>query len=135
MIKRFKELWFGIAFGIGAIFIDAAMHATMSGSTFLEELFSARPEMLFYRALFLSFGLSLGWMIWLNNRKEREFRDLKNAFDSLRSEMAPVLVMSYSRLLLLLGNTEVATLPPEATRLLGEIQADVRRLKDLVEKS
>ncbi|PYX63289.1 MAG: hypothetical protein DMG74_17580 [Acidobacteria bacterium] len=37
-----------------------------------------RP-MLFYRVVFLLFGLVLGWLLWQKNKRERDFRRLAEA--------------------------------------------------------
>jgi len=35
--------------------------------------------MLFYRVVFLLFGLVLGWLLWQKNKRERDFRRLAEA--------------------------------------------------------
>lgn len=135
MIGRYKEIWFGLSFGLGAIVIDAAMHSQMSGRAFIEELFSFHFEMFVYRVLFLAFGLSLGYLLWRNSRQERQFRILQESFRQLGSELRPVLVMNYSRLQILFGGREIALLSEEAQTTLRAVHADVRRLQSILERA
>lgn len=135
MIKRYKEVWFGLSFGFGAILIDTAMHSQMSGSAFIEELFSFNFEMLVYRILFLAFGLSLGWLLWRNSRQERQFRLLQESFLQLHSDLRPVLVMNYSRLQILFGGREIALLSEEAQNTLRAMHADMRKLQSILERA
>lgn len=135
MIRRYKEIWFGLSFGLGAILIDAAMHSQMSGSAFIGELFSFHTEMLVYRVLFLAFGMTLGWLLWRNSRKERQFRVLQGSFRQLRSDLSPLLVMNYSRLQILFGGREIALLSEEAQSTLRAVHADVRKMQGIVERA
>jgi hypothetical protein len=82
---KYKEIVFGVLFGIGASLIDVAMHATMGGGDWLSELFHPTFVMAAYRILFLLFGIGLGVVLWQRNRSERDFRQLSAAFDALRN--------------------------------------------------
>lgn len=134
MIRRYKELWFGLSFGLGAVLIDAAMHAQMSRQSFMEELLSLNLEMAVYRILFLGFGLSLGWLLWRNNRQEREFRAIQSAFRHLRAEVTPVLVMNYSRIQVLFLRPELSSSSEEVQSMLRALHADIRKLQMIFER-
>ncbi len=84
---KYKEVIFGVSFGIGASLIDAAMHATMGDRGFLTELLHPTPVMAAYRVLFLAFGAGLGVLLWLKNRRERDFRELSSSFEALRKNL------------------------------------------------
>lgn len=135
MIRRYKEVWFGLSFGLGAILIDSAMHSQMSGSAFIGELFSFHFDMFVYRILFLAFGLGLGWLLWRNSRQERQFRLLQKSFRRLGSDLRPVLAMNYSRLQILFGGREIALLSEEAQNSLRAVHADVRRLQSILDRA
>jgi len=66
MLQEYKEIFFGIAFGIGAFVIDTAMDAAAEGTSYFGEL-SAHPTMILYRAVFILLGLALGWLLWQMN--------------------------------------------------------------------
>lgn len=85
---KYKEIIFGVLFGVGASLIDVAMHATMRSSDFLTELIHPTHVMAAYRFLFLAFGVLLGVLLWLKNRSERDFRKLFASFDALRKNVA-----------------------------------------------
>jgi hypothetical protein len=81
---KYKEVIFGTLFGVGASLIDAAMHASMADSNFFTELVHPTLVMAAYRILFLAFGVGLGMLLWLKNRRERVFRELSLSFEALR---------------------------------------------------
>jgi len=87
MLQRYKEILFGLAFGIGAFLLDTNMDAAAGGNNFLEEVV-AHPGMLLYRALFILLGLALGWLLWQRNRREREARQLAETLNRLRQKCA-----------------------------------------------
>ena len=86
MLVRFKEIWYGAFFGIGAVLIDAEMHSSMANRSLSQELGVIGEGMLFYRILFLGFGLFAGWLMWRSNRREREFRAVQNRFHHFQSQ-------------------------------------------------
>lgn len=133
MFKRFKEIWYGIFFGAGAVVIDTIMHARMLNQSFVDVLLKIEGEMVFYRLLFLGFGLASGWLLWRNNRREREFRNLQERFLRFQKQLAPLLTVSYSRLQLLLTRPETKSLSPELVQDLHTVHGDLRRSKSILE--
>lgn len=133
MFRRFKEIWYGAFFGIGTILIDANMHSRMSDRSFVDELTELRGEMVFYRLLFLSFGLALGWLLWRNNRREREFRELQDRFARFQHQLSPLLTVTYSRLQMALTHPESTVLSSEISKHLQTAHEDIRRLKTMIE--
>jgi uncharacterized protein HemX len=87
MFQKYKEIFFGLAFGIGAFLIDTAMDASAGGNTLLNEIVE-HPGMLAYRVIFIALGLGLGWVLWQRNRREREFRQLEEMLRKLQHECA-----------------------------------------------
>lgn len=126
---KYKEVVFGIAFGLGASLIDAAMHASMGGGEFLTELFHPSLVMAAYRLLFLALGVSLGVLLWLRNRTERAFRDLSASCAELRKSVeGPSLLLHTNLQLFLMQHAD--GLSDDATQLIQsayENSAAVRR--------
>ena len=106
MLQSYKEIFYGLLFGLGAGIIDADMHARMENSSFWKELVQPRPSMVFYRVLFLFFGLALGWLLWQKNKRERDFRRLKENVDRLHREIAGPAMLMHTKLQLLLTKKE-----------------------------
>lgn len=63
------------------------MHGIMAGSDFFTELIQPTLVMAAYRILFLAFGVGLGVLLWLKNRRERVFRELSLSFEALRRNL------------------------------------------------
>lgn len=82
MFQKYKEIVFGIGFGFAALLIDTAMDAKVEGSSFAEGL-AAHPGMMVYRLGFVLLGLALGWLLWRNRKREREFRLLMETLQNL----------------------------------------------------
>ncbi len=58
MFQKYKEIFYGILFGLGAGIIDTVMHARMENTSFWIEMVQPQPAMIFYRVLFILFGSS-----------------------------------------------------------------------------
>ena len=119
---RYRELVFGVIFGIGACMIDIVMHARMTGRSLLEELIWPSPEMLFYRALFLLFGGGIGVLLWQKSKREREARRLAELLHKLRHEVtAPATIIHANvQLLLTQAGQEPSAGAESALRLIYE---------------
>ena len=63
MFQKYKEIFFGLAFGIGAVILDTGMDAMADGNSLMDEV-TEHPGMLLYRAVFIVLGLLLGWLLW-----------------------------------------------------------------------
>jgi hypothetical protein len=86
MFQKYKELLFGLAFGIGAVFIDTGMDAMTDGNSLMDEV-AEHPRMMLYRTVFIVLGLALGWLLWQRNRRERRFRQLDEALRRVQQEI------------------------------------------------
>jgi len=62
MLQKYKEILYGVAFGVGAAIMDTAMDAHIQGHSVWVEIIQ-HPPMLFYRSMFVFFGLALGWLL------------------------------------------------------------------------
>lgn len=113
MLQRYKEVLYGLLFGLGAGVIDAVMHARMENGSFWTELVQPQSAMIFYRSLFLVFGLALGWLLWQKNKRERDFRALSETLAGFHRAIAGPALLMHTRLQLLLTKEDLH-LPREA---------------------
>ena len=96
MLQRYKEVFYGLLFGLGASVIDVFMHASMEQQGFWMELIHPQPIMVAYRVFFIAFGLALGWLLWRKNKVERDFRSLAETVEQFRRGIsAPAVLNSY----------------------------------------
>lgn len=132
MFARYKEIWYGVLFGIGAIGIDLVMHARMQKRDFSEELFAAELETIVYRAMFLAFGVALGWLLWHNSRREREFRKMQDHMARLQGQALAAATLAYAKLQIILTRTDNSS-SSETLSVLHAMRDDLLRLKSLVD--
>ena len=114
MLNRYKEIFYGIFLGLGAWVIDAVMHAKEEGGGFWGELAHLHGGALFYRLLFVGFGLALGWSLWKKNSREREFRRLAEILERFHHEVADPAFLIYAKCEVLLSREDFH-LPSEAS--------------------
>ena len=94
MIQKYKEIFYGVLFGLGACTIDTVMHARMENTSFWIEMVQPQPAMIFYRVLFILFGVAVGWLLWQKNKRERDFRHLAETVEKFHRDLcAPALLM------------------------------------------
>jgi hypothetical protein len=106
MFQKYKEIFFGLAFGIGAFVLDTAMDASTFGNSLMDEV-AEHPAMLFYRSVFLALGLILGWMLWQRNRRERKFRQIAETLHRVKQECGNQGVLLHSTLQTLLTRNDL----------------------------
>ena len=96
MLQRYKGIFYGLLFGLGASVIDVFMHASMEQQGFWTEFFRPQLAMVAYRASFIALGLALGWLLWRKNRVERDFRSLLETVEQFRrGGLGPAASYSY----------------------------------------
>lgn len=88
MLERYREIFYGLLLGIGVEIIDVGMHAHEEGRSYWQELLQTQPATLFYRFLFMSFGLVMGWLLWMRNKRERDFRQLAQTLRNFQRDIA-----------------------------------------------
>ena len=118
MLQEYKEIFFGLAFGVGAVIIDTAMDATAQGNSYFGEL-TAHPAMILYRAVFILLGLALGWLLWQRNRTEREARRLTETLRRIQQQCGTQALLLRSTLQTLLTRNNLG-LSEEAQQLVQE---------------
>jgi len=116
MFRRNKEIFYGIAFGLGAAVIDTLMDAREGNIGFSDEL-TQHPVMVLYRGGFVLFGLLLGWLLWRDRKRERDFRQLSETLERLRQECAKHAFLMHAKLQILLMRDDLR-LPQEAHDLI-----------------
>lgn len=128
---RYREVLYGVAFGLGACGIDIVMHAQMTNRSLLEELFQPSADMLIYRVLFLALGVGIGMLLWQKNKREREARQLAGLLQTLRHEAGGPVTIIHANAQLLLTRHEAA-LPLEAGTVLRSIYEQSKKLQTLI---
>lgn len=131
MFQKYKEILFGLAFGVCAFLLDTRMDAMADGNSLLDEVVE-HPRMLLYRAVFLLLGLVLGWLLWQRNRREREARQLETTLNRIRQECAAQGLLLGSLLQTLLTRDDLH-LTAEASRLVQEAYAKSQALQTIAE--
>lgn len=127
---RYREVVYGLVFGLGACAIDIVMHARMNGRSALEELIRPEPAMIIYRVLFLAFGVALGTLLWQKSRREREARDLAQRMEQLRREISGPAILIHANVQLLLTRQGSAA-PTDVEPLLRTIYDESKKLRSL----
>ena len=133
MLQRYKELFYGLLFGIGASVIDVSMHASMEQQGFWMELFHPPPMMVAYRVFFIAFGLGLGWLLWRKNKVERDFRRLVETVEQFRRGIRQPAFLIHTKLQLLLTRDDVH-LPSEAAEMVRYAYERSREIGDLAQE-
>ena len=118
MFQKYKEIIFGLAFGVGAFLLDTAMDASTFGNSLPDEV-AEHPGMLFYRTIFIVLGLALGWVLWQRNRRERQFRQIAETLRRVQQECGNQGLLLHSTLQTLLTRSDLH-LSEEASRLVQE---------------
>ncbi len=133
MLQRYKEVFYGLLFGLGASVIDVFMHASMEQQRFWMELIHPQPIMVAYRVFFIAFGLALGWLLWRKNKVERDFRSLAETVEQFRRGISAPAVLIHTKLQLLLTRGDFH-LPPEAQEMIRFAYEKSREIGALAEQ-
>ena len=126
MLRRYKEIFYGLIFGLGAACIDTFVDASTQHRPFWD----FGLGMLLYRAVFVLFGFLLGWLLWRNNQSEREFRSLITAVQNLQANIGPPSVLIHAQTQLLLTKSGTA-LPPEMEAIVRSIHEQSMKLQSI----
>lgn len=133
MWQRYKEIFYGLLFGLGASAIDVSMHASMEQQGFLSELLRPNPAMVAYRISFIVFGLALGWLLWRKNKAERDFRRLAETLERLQRGVRQSAVLIHANMQLLLTRNDLH-LPPDAENMIRDAYERMREIRALLEQ-
>ena len=130
MLRRYKEIFYGLIFGLGAACIDTLVDASTQHRAFWD----FGLGMLLYRAVFVLFGLLLGWLLWRNNQSERESRSLIETVQKLQANIGPPTVIIHAQTQLLLTKSGVA-LSPEVEGIVRSIHDQSMKLQSIAKDS
>lgn len=122
MLRRHREIFYGLLFGLGAAAIDMFIDSRTQGKSFWD----VSIGMTLYRSCFVIFGLVLGWLLWRKNESERGCRLLQDQLHRLQKEIgAPTTVIYAQAQILLVG--------PER-QLSAEVQSAIRTIYEQCQK-
>jgi predicted histidine transporter YuiF (NhaC family) len=132
MFQKYKEILFGLAFGIGAVFIDTGMDALVDGNSLTDQV-AEHPGMMFYRAVFIVFGLVLGWLLWKRNRREREYRQMAEMLHKIQQECGTQALLLRSTLqnLLIRDDVHLSDAASQLVRESYERSQELQKIADL----
>ena len=130
MFQKYKEIVYGLLFGVGAAVIDTVMHAQMTDRSFWAESMRPQPAMIFYRVLFLVFGLALGWLLWQKNKRERDFRHMAETVEKFRRDLCAPALLMHTKLQVLLTRQDfhLSREAEEAVRFAYERSQEIQAL-------
>jgi predicted histidine transporter YuiF (NhaC family) len=132
MFQKYKEILFGLAFGIGAVFIDTGMDALVDGNSLTDQV-AEHPGMMFYRAVFIVFGLVLGWLLWKRNRRAREYRQMAEMLHKIQQECGTQALLLRSTLqnLLIRDDVHLSDAASQLVRESYERSQELQKIADL----
>lgn len=122
MLRNYREIAYGVMFGLTAAVLDTALDARAENQSFLGEI-GGHPAMMLYRVLFILLGWFIGWLLWRDNMRERDFRQTMEQLRHFHHEYEAQAVVLHTNLQLLL------------TRNLPLSQQDQAMLRATYEKS
>lgn len=126
MLRRHREIFYGLLFGFGAAVIDTFIDAQTQGKSFWD--FSI--GMTLYRFCFVIFGFVLGWLLWRKNESERGCRLLQDQLQKLQKEIGAPITLIYAQTQLLLGGSG-RQLSPEVQSLIRIIYEQSQKLQSI----
>ena len=132
MLENYKEIFFGLAFGIGAVLLDTGVDAMADGNSLTDEV-AEHPAMLLYRAVFILLGLVLGWLLWKRNRREREYRQLAETLRNIQQicEKESLLVRSTLQNLLIRDDVQLSDAATQLVQQAYQKTQDLQRIAEL----
>ena len=126
MLRRHREIFYGLLFGFGAAAIDTFIDSRTQGKSFWD----VSLGMTLYRSCFVIFGFVLGWLLWRKNESERGFRSLQDQFQGIQKEMDAPITVIHAQTQLLLGRPGLQ-LPAEAQSGIRIIYEQSQKLQSI----
>ncbi|HWC20288.1 MAG TPA: hypothetical protein VG498_24950 [Terriglobales bacterium] len=131
MPSSYKEIVYGVTFGLAAALLDTLLDARAENQSVLGEI-GGHPAMMLYRLLFVLLGWFIGWLLWRKNTRERRFRDLLEQMRRFHHEYEAQAIVLHTNLQLLL--TKNLQLPTEDGALLRATYEKSRDLQALTKQ-
>lgn len=135
MVKRYKEIIYGVLLGLAMWVVDAAMHARLAEDAhpsggLLGELLRPGVTELTFRLVFLVIATAFGWALWRANWRERELQALERAVIAFHRQLDSPAMRIVSHVRMLRGRAGVAR-DDIATELVDSIGDDARLIDEL----
>jgi hypothetical protein len=126
VLRRHREIFYGLLFGFGAAVIDTFIDSKTQGTPFWD--FSV--GMTLYRFCFVIFGFVMGWLLWRKNESERGARLLQDQLQALQKEIGAPITMIHAEAQLLLGGSKLQ-LSPEVQSVIRIIYEQSQKLQSI----
>jgi hypothetical protein len=130
MFRKYREIYRGGIIGLGAAGLDTFIDAQTQENTFVDQI-TQHPTVMLYRAIFLFFGLAIGFLIWRNRRRERDFQRIFSAAERLQRASDKQALLINTKIQVLLTRDDFH-FPPDAQQLLRGIYDSSKQLQTLV---
>lgn len=138
MLRRYKEIIYGVLLGLAMWVVDAAMHTQLgtdvhSSGSFVDELLRPGATQLLFRGVFLFVGVAFGWALWRSNWRERELCALEDAIVAFHRKLDPPAMRIVSHIRMLQGRPSV-TRDEVAASVAEAISDDARIIDQLAQQ-
>jgi len=138
MLKRYKEIIYGLILGLAMWVVDAAMHAQLgadvhSSGSFADELFHPGATQLLFRGFFIFIGVAFGWALWRSNWRERELRALEDVIVAFHRKLDSPAMRIVSHIRMLQGRPSV-TRDDVAASVAEAISEDARIIDQMAQQ-
>ena len=138
MVKRYKEIFFGLLLGLAKWVVDAAMHTQLGAElhashNFWLELIQPHAITLMFRVVFVFIATLFGWALWRANWRERELHALEDAIITFHRQLdSPAMrILNHARML----HGRPGVMHDEAAReLASSISDDARVIDELAQQ-
>ncbi len=135
MLRRYKEIYFGMLLGAAMWVVDAAMHTQLgvdlhASHNYWLELVQPHATTLLFRIVFVFIATLFGWALWRANWRERELRALEDAIIAFHRQLdSPAMrILNHARML----HGRPGVMHDEAAReLAASISDDARVIDEL----
>jgi hypothetical protein len=126
VLRRHREIFYGLLFGFGAAVIDTFIDSKTQDKSFWD----VSIGMTLYRFCFVIFGFGLGWLLWRKNESERGFRLLQDRLQRLQKEIGAPITVIHAQTQLLLGGSGLQ-LSPEVQSVIRIIYEQSQKLQSI----
>ncbi len=135
MLKRYKEIIYGVLLGFAMWVVDAVMHAQLAADghgpgSVVGELLRPGATELTFRVLFLVIATAFGWALWRANWRERELQALERVVVAFHRRLDGPAMRLVSHARMLQGRAGVAR-DEVAAELAASIGEDARIIDEL----
>jgi hypothetical protein len=130
MLRKYRDIFYGGIIGLAAACLDTFIDAQTQGNSFGDEI-TQHPSMMLYRAIFLLSGLAIGFLVWRNRRRERDFQRVFTSAERLQQGCSKQSLLINTKIQVLLTRDDFH-LAPEVQELLRGIYDSSKEIQTLV---